>query len=88
MPAHGPMPHTNIQPLPPMKTQHVILAIGTVMLFACNSAPKEPEPAAAPPTTTVAPVDTVINRYERKEDAQISRDTTKVAADSSEVKVP
>ena len=70
-----------------MKAKQVILAIGTVMLFACNSASQEPEPAAAPATTVVAPVDTVINRYERKEDAQIARDTTPVA-DTALVKVP
>lgn len=70
-----------------MKAKHVFLTIGTVMLFACNSATNEPAPAAAPATTTVAPVDTVINRYERKEDAQIARDTTPVA-DTTLTKVP
>lgn len=70
-----------------MKAKPLLLTVGALMLFACNPAPKEPETTAAPASTTVAPVDTVINRYERKEEAQIARDTTAVA-DTAGVKVP
>ena len=70
-----------------MKPKHLFIAIGALLVFACSSEPKAPETMATPATTTVAPVDTVINRYERKENAQIARDTTPVA-DTARVKVP
>ncbi|MEO8734283.1 MAG: hypothetical protein ABI373_08125, partial [Flavobacteriales bacterium] len=56
-----------------------LLAIATLILFSCSSAPMAPETSTAPATTTVATKDTVIDRYERKEVKEIKRDTTKVA---------
>ena len=70
-----------------MKPKYLFIAIGTLLVLACSSEPKAPETMATPATTTVAPVDTVINRYERKEKSQIGRDTIPVA-DTSLVKVP
>ena len=69
------------QPISPyqMKAFHILPLFAGVFLFACNTAPATPAAQAPPPTTTVAPVDTVINRYERKEVKQITADTTKVA---------
>ena len=61
-----------------MKAKSVLSAIAAVILFSCNSAPTAVESTPAPASTTVAPTDTVINRYERKELKEIKRDTTKV----------
>ncbi len=71
-----------------MKPEHLFLSIGALLVLACSSEPKATENMGAPTTTTVAPVDTVINRYERKENAQIGRDTMPVPADTGLVKVP
>ncbi|MBK6410092.1 MAG: hypothetical protein IPO60_11075 [Flavobacteriales bacterium] len=61
-----------------MKAKHVVLAITTLILLSCNSAPKTPEAAAAP-EVQAAPADSVNNTYDRKEVKEIDRDTTKVA---------
>jgi hypothetical protein len=66
------------QPLIPMNAKPVLFAIAAVMIFGCSSAPTATEATSAPANTTVAPTDTVINRYERKEVKEIERDTTKV----------
>lgn len=63
-----------------MKAQFILPAIATLILFSCNSAPKTTEPAdTAPGAYVTPPVDTINNRYERKEVKQIERDTAKVA---------
>jgi hypothetical protein len=66
------------QPRFPMNAKPVLFTIAAAMLFSCSSAPTATQATPAPDSSTVAPTDTVINRYERKEVKEIQRDTTKV----------
>ena len=61
-----------------MKAEPVLFAVAASILFSCNPAPTAAESSPAPAATAVAPKDTVIDRYERKEVKEIKRDTTKV----------